>query len=60
MDRDIITKDMKIGEIAEKLDDYCIPHPRGGEIVMAMLLNECDYIRIKGYGRTAVFEQVIE
>lgn len=57
---DTITKEMTVSEIKELLHDNCIATPYGWEIVLGMLLEQCDYIKIAGFGASAKFELITE
>lgn len=50
-----ITKSMKIDEVKAVLHANGIDTPYGWDIVLGMLLEDCDYIKIEGYGRHAQF-----
>ena len=52
---DTITKSMKIDDVKAMLHNNGINTPYGWDIVLGMLLNGCDYIKIEGYGEHAQF-----
>lgn len=56
----IINKQMKVLEIEEILDFHNIAHPSGYEIILGMLLSDCDYLEVYGFGSDAYFEKVKE
>lgn len=57
---DIINKQMKVLEIEEILDFHNIAHPSGYEIILGMLLSDCDYLEVHGFDSDAYFEKVKE
>lgn len=57
---DIIRQDTPIGEAREILADHNIATPMFWEIALGMLLSECDYLEVHGYGRNAYFVKVEE
>ncbi len=57
---DIITKQMTVLEIEKILDFHRIAHPSGYEIILEMLLSDCDYLKIHDFGSNAYFEKVKE
>lgn len=57
---DTITKTTTMSEAKEILHDNCISTPYGWEIVLGMLLEQCDYIKITGLGASAKFELITE
>ena len=50
-----IYKTDKIGDTEEKLREHCIPLNMGWEIVLGMLLSQCDHLELHGYGSGAYF-----
>lgn len=52
---DTITKSMKIDEVKAVLHANGIATPYGWDIVLGMLLDDCEYIKIEGYGSHAQF-----
>lgn len=55
---DIIRKDTPIREAEEILRARGIGTPKFGEIALGMLLSECDYLEVHGFGRNAYFVKV--
>lgn len=60
MHMDIIKKDMKMAEIVHILTEHSINMPFGWEIVLNMLLSECDHLEVHDFGQNAYFTQVME
>lgn len=56
----IINKQMKVLEIEEIFDFHNISYPSGYEIILGMLLSDCDYLEVHGFGSDAYFEKVKE
>ena len=57
---DIIYKTTPIKVAEEILDFHGINHPNGWEIVIGMLLSECDHLEVHGVGSKAYFIKVKE
>lgn len=55
---DIIKQDTPIREAQEILNAHRIETPRFWEIVLGMLLSECDHLEVHGFGRHAYFVKV--
>lgn len=55
---DIITKTMSISEAEEILNMHGIRHPYGWEIVIGMLLDDCDHLEVHDFGGKAYFIKV--
>lgn len=53
-----IRKTDNIKDTEEKLRDRCIPLGSGWEIALGMLLSQCDYMELHGYGSGAYFTLV--
>lgn len=49
----IITKNTRLKDAAEMLEMHMVPVSYGWEMVLCMMLHECDYITIEGTGRNA-------
>jgi len=58
--KDIINKEMKIKEVEEILKEHDIHLVNWWWIVLGMMLKECDYIKVVGYGVNAELVQVWE
>lgn len=57
---DIIKKDTPIKEGLEILNNHGIStNVHGWEIVLGMLLNDCDYIEVHDYGHNAYFSKIV-
>lgn len=56
----IISKKTKMIDAAELLRQHNINTPRGWEIVIGMLLADCDHLEVHGYGCEAYFTKVKE
>lgn len=54
----IIEKTDSISNVADELDAHGIGMRYGWEISMSMLLSECDYLEIHGFGPKAYFTKV--
>ena len=52
---DIITRTTKVEEAERVLRLHDIGTPNGWEIVIGMLLNECDHLEVHDYGKNAYF-----
>lgn len=57
---DIIKKDTPINEAQSILQNHNIHMPYMWEIAIGMLLNDCDYLEVHGYGGTAYFNKITE
>ena len=55
-----ITKDMKVKEVKQILDDKMISHSQYSPLVIGMMLQNFDYIEVDGYGHTAKLKLVTE
>ena len=55
---DVITKTTKVEEAERILRLHNIRTPNGWEIVIGMLLGECDHLEVHNYGKNAYFLQV--
>lgn len=53
-----ITKQTTVLETEEILDFHRIAHPYGYEIIIGMLLSDCDRLEVHGFGPNAYFEKV--
>jgi len=55
MDYKTISKNTSIGDAKEILNINGIKTPRGWELVMGMLLQQCHHLEVDGYGSSARF-----
>lgn len=49
----LISKNSKMSETKTFLNDNGIPLSHGWQLILGMLLQDCDYIKLEGYGRNA-------
>lgn len=52
-----ITKHSKRNEVKKLLNAFGVFPSPGWDIIMWMLLNDCDYIRLEGYGDNCILVQ---
>lgn len=57
---DIIKQNTPIGEAYKILKAHHIETPKFWEIAIGMLLSECDYLEVHGFGHKAYFVKVKE
>lgn len=55
MSQNIIRRQTPLNKAKEMLQSNGIETPYGWDIVLSMLLNDCDYLEIEGYGKQARF-----
>jgi hypothetical protein len=57
---DRITKNTSIGDAQEILKAHGYQMGHGWAFIMSMVLHDCDYVIVKGYGKDCYFEKHIE
>lgn len=57
---DIIRKTDKIGDVKEILDYHGMSLGHGWELIIAMLLSDCEYAEVHGFGSNAYFNKVFK
>ena len=57
---DIIRKTDKIGDVKEILDYHGMSLGHGWELIIAMLLSDCEYTEVHGFGSNAYFNKIFK
>lgn len=57
---DTIKKDTQMREAECILKDHGVSLSFGWQVVLGMILQECDYIEVHGFGESAYFEKMFE
>ena len=57
---DIIRKTDKIGDVKEILDYHGMSLGHGWELIIAMLLSDCEYAEVHGFGSNAYFNKIFK
>ena len=57
---DIIRKTDKIGDVKDILDYHGMSLGHGWELIIAMLLHDCEYAEIHGFGSNAYFNKIFK
>ena len=57
---DIIRKTDKIGDVKEILDYHGMYLGHGWELIIAMLLSDCEYAEVHGFGSNAYFNKIFK
>lgn len=57
---DIIKKNTQMEEARRILEDHGVTLSFGRQIVLGMILQECDYIEVHDFGESAYFEKMFE
>ena len=57
---DIIRKTDKIGNVKEILDYHGMSLGHGWELIIAMLLSDCEYAEVHGFGSNAYFNKIFK
>lgn len=56
----IIRKTDKIGDVKETLDYHGMSLGHGWELIIAMLLSDCEYAEVHGFGSKAYFNKIFK